>query len=172
MKKYLEIGKIVTTHGIKGEVRIQPWCDSPQLFCEFESFYLDENGKTEVEVESSRVHKNVIVAKLSGCDTVEEAAKLRNKIVYIDRDWLELEENTYFIQDLIGMTVIDADNKDIVYGKLTDVTQAGANDVYYIKNQQGKEYLIPAIADVVIKTDTDNMIMEIRPLKGLFDDEN
>lgn len=163
-KEYLEAGKIVNVHGIKGEVKIMPYTDVPELLCEFDKLFLD---RKEIFIERSRVAKNMVIAKLEGVDTPEQAEKLRNKILYMHRDDLELDDDTYFIQDLIGVEVKDADT-DIVYGKITYVMQTGANDVYVI-NGNGKEYLVPAIADVVISTDIDNNLMVIRPLEGLFD---
>ena len=109
----------------------------------------------------------MVIAKIEGIDTVEAAEKLRNKVLFMHRDDLELDEDTYFIQDLIGMEVKDADN-DFEYGKITDVLQNGANDVYVIQGAE-REYLVPAIPDVVISTDIDGNIMLIRPLEGLFD---
>lgn len=163
-KEYLEAGKIVNTHGIKGEVKIMPYTDVPELLCEFDRLFLD---RKEIFIERARVAKNMVIAKLEGVNTPEQAEKLRNKILYMHRDDLELDDGTYFIQDLIGVEVKDADT-DVVYGKITDVMQTGANDVYVIKGD-GKEYLIPAIADVVISTDIDNNSMIIRPLEGLFE---
>ncbi|MDE5854061.1 MAG: ribosome maturation factor RimM [Ruminococcus sp.] len=165
-KEYLEAGKIVTTHGIKGEVKIMPYTDTPELLCEFDRLFYGKNHD-EIYIEKSRVFKNMIIAKIEGINTPEEAEKFRNKILYIHRDDLELDENTYFIQDLIGVEVKDAD-EGTVYGKITDVLQTGANDVYVIRGN-GREYLVPAIPDVIILTDIDNDLMLIRPLEGLFD---
>ena len=167
-KEYLEAGKIVNTHGIRGEVKIMPYCDSPELLCEFDRLFMGKS-LTEIYIERSRVQKNMIICKIEGVDTPEEAEKLRNKMLYMHRDDLELDEDTYFIQDLIGMTVKDADTGEI-YGIIDDVFQTGANDVYSIKNSD-KSYLVPAIADVVITTDIDSGIMTIRPLEGLFDED-
>lgn len=105
---------------------------------------------------------------LEGVDTVEAAEQLRNQVLYMDRDEVELEEGVYFIQDLIGLEVLDADTGKS-YGKLSDVMQTGANDVYEIKDETGKTVLIPAIPDVVQETDLDGGVMRIRPLEGLFD---
>lgn len=165
-KEYLEAGKIVTTHGIRGEVKIMPYTDYPELLCEFDRLFIGKEHK-EIIIERSRVFKDMVIAKIEGTDSPEDAAKLRNKILFMHRDDLELEDDTYFIQDLIGMEVHDADT-DFVYGKITDVMQTGANDVYVIKDGD-REYLVPAIADVVISTDIDGNIMTIRPLEGLFE---
>ena len=165
-KEYLEAGKIVTTHGIRGEVKIMPYTDSPDLLAEFDRLFMGKEHR-EVNIERSRVFKNTVIAKIEGVDTPEEAEKLRNKVLYMHRDDLELDDDTYFIQDLIGLEVRDADT-DEVYGKIADVMQTGANDVYVIKGND-REYLVPAIADVVISTDVDGGVMTIRPLDGLFD---
>ena len=167
-KQFLEAGKIVNTHGIKGEVKIMPYCDSPELFCEFDRFFMGRDFN-EINVERSRVQKNMVIAKLEGVNTPEDAEKLRNKMLYMHRDDLELDEGTFFIQDLIGMTVKNADNGR-VYGVIDDVLQTGANDVYSIKGEN-KTYLIPAIADVIAETDLENDIMLIHELEGLFDED-
>lgn len=165
-KQFLEAGKIVTTHGIRGEVKVMPYTDVPELLCEFDRLFIGKNHD-EINIERARVFKNMVIMKLEGVDTPEAAEKLRNKLLYMHRDDLELDDDTYFIQDLIGMEVRDADT-DVVYGKIDDVMQTGANDVYVIKGDN-KEYLVPAIADVIVSTDVENDIMTIRPLDGLFD---
>ena len=163
-KEFLEAGKIVTTHGIKGEVKIMPYTDTPELLSEFDRLFIGKDKK-ELIIERARVFKNMVIAKIQGVDTPEDAEKYRNKILFMHRDDLELDENTYFIQDLIGMEVKDADT-GVLYGKIKDVMQTGANDVYVIEGE--KEYLIPANPDVVINTDIDGNLMLIRPLEGLF----
>ena len=168
-KRFLEIGKIVAVQGLKGEVRVEPWCDSQEFLCEFDTLYFDK-GNTPVEIEKSRPHKNIVLMKIQGIDTVEQAQNIRNKILYMDREDIELEEGFFFVQDLIGLSVIDADN-GTSYGKLCEVTFTGANDVYHIKDSDGKIRLIPAIPDVVIDTDITNGIMKIHVLEGLFDED-
>lgn len=165
-KEFLEAGKIVTTHGIRGEVKIMPYTDTPELLCEFDRLFMGKSHD-EIYIERSRVFKNTVIAKIEGIDTPEAAEKLRNSMLYMHRDDLELDDDTYFISDLIGLEVKDADN-DSVYGKIADVLQTGANDVYVIKGAD-REYLVPAIADVVVSTDIDGGVMVIRPLDGLFD---
>lgn len=168
--KFLEIGQIVGTHGVNGEMRVQPWCDSPDFFKGFKTLYFDKDGQKEIKVISSRPHVNMVLLKLDGIDTVEEAMAMRNKILFVKREDAKIEKGSYFIQELIGCKVFDADsNKE--YGILSDVSQTGANDVWHIKLAD-KEYLIPAIPDVVISTDVENDIIKIRPLKGIFEDED
>lgn len=169
-KQFLETGKIVGTHGIKGEVRIDPWCDSPEFLCCFKRLYLDESGETFVDVKS-RPHKNITLTKIKGVDTIEDAERLRGKIVYINRNDIELEEGVNFVQDLIGLEIKDADN-GTVYGKLTDVIYTGANDVYEITDDNGKKYLAPVIDEVIVETNVDEGYVLIHAMKGLFDDEN
>lgn len=169
MKDFLEIGKIVNVHGLKGEVKIMPWCSYPEFLCEFDTLYLNK-GAEALEITNARVFKNMVIAKFSGIDSVELANPLRNKVLYMDRNDVQLEDGCYFFQDLIGMQVYDADDNTL-YGTIDDIIETGANDVYSIKSGE-KNYLIPAIPDVIIETDLDNNKMLIRPLKGLFDDEN
>ncbi len=169
MKQYLEIGKIVASQGIKGEVRVQPWCDSPDFLTGFRVLYFD-GGKRAVKVEKARVQKNIAVLKLEGVDSMDGANLLREKILWCNRDDADLGESTYFIQDLIGLKVVDADDGTVCYGTLTDVSATGANDVYHIE-KDGNTYLLPAIRQVVIETDVKAGVMRIRPLKGIFDEE-
>ena len=169
-KQFLDSGKIVGTHGIKGEVRIEPWCDSPEFLCAFKKLYLDEKGQTFIEVKS-RPHKNITLAKIKGVDTIEAAEKLRGKIIYINRDDITLDEGVNFVQDLIGIEVKDAEN-GTVYGKITDVLRTGANDVYEITDSNNKKYLAPVIDEVVEEINVDGGFVLIRPMKGIFDDED
>ena len=104
-KQYLESGKIVTTHGVRGEVRVQPWCDTPGFLTQFACLYLDARGSQARVVERARMHKNIVIVKFEGVENVEDAAGLRGKTVYIDRADVELEEGECFVQDLIGCTV-------------------------------------------------------------------
>lgn len=169
-KRFLYSGKIVGTHGIKGELRIDPWCDSPEFLCCFKKLYLDEQGRESIKVKS-RPHKNIVLCKVDGIDTIEQADKMRGKIIYIDREEIVLDEGVNFVQDLLGLEVKDADNAT-VYGKITDVLRTGANDVYEITDDNGKKYLAPVIDEVITETNVDDGYVLIRPMKGIFDDED
>ena len=171
IKEYLEIGEITGTHGIRGELRVNPFCDSPEFFTRFKTLYSDSNGCCAVKVKS-RPHGNIVLVKMESVDSIEEAQKLRGKILYMKRSDANLPEGRYFIAELTGCEVRDADDESRVYGTLTDVSPTGANDVWHITAENGREYLIPALPDVVIKTDVENNLIFIRPLKGIFDDEN
>ena len=170
IKKYLETGKIVGTHGVKGMVRVQPWCDSAEFLKQFKHFYTDINGENKIDVTSVQPHGNVVLMAIKGVDSIEKAEALRNKVIYINRKDVKLPKGRYFIDDLIGCTVTDADTNNIL-GILSDVSSTGANDVWHIKND-GKEYLVPAIDEVIVSVDTENESVIIRPLKGIFDDED
>lgn len=168
-KEFLECGKIVTTHGIRGEVKVQPWCDGPAFLKGFKTFYLDAQGSCPVQVQSVKAVGNMAVVHLSGVDTPEEALTYRGKVLYIRRADAKLAPGDYFVQDLIGLQVVDAAEPELCYGELTDVSQTGANDVYHI-TKEGKTVLIPAIKQVIAGVDLEAGIMSITPLKGLFDD--
>lgn len=170
MKKFLETGKIVGTHGVKGMLRVQPWCDSADFLKQFKYIYTDNNGENKLTVASANAHGNIVLMAVKGIDSIEKAETLRNKIIYIDRKDAKLPEGRYFIDDLIGCTVYDADT-DSVLGTLTDVSATGANDVWHI-SRDGKEYLVPAIAEVIVSVDIERGSLKIRALKGIFDDED
>ncbi len=172
IKEFLEIGQIVSTHGIKGEIRLNPWADSPEFVKKFKKFYTDKNGSNELTATTVRPHGNVVIIKFDGIDTVENATAMRNKILFIKRSDAKLPKGSYFIEELIGCDVFDADDNSVCYGKITDVSETGANDVWHITNDKGEEYLIPAIPSVVIETDVEENKVVIRPMRGIFDDEN
>ncbi len=168
MQKYLETGKIVSIHALKGEVKIQPWCDSPEYLCTFKRLY-SKSGDRVYEIERIRPQGNMVIAKLKGIDTPEQAQALRGRILYIDRDDADLPEGSYFVADLIGLEVRDEAGRS--YGVISDVLQTGANDVYEIKSNDGKLYYIPAIPSVILSTDIQGGIMVIYPMEGLFDED-
>lgn len=167
LQTYLEAGQIVGTHGVRGEVRLQPWCDTPEQLSAVKTMYWDE-GKTAVKVRC-RPHKHMALVMIDGVDTVQAANLLRGKVLYLHRSDLKLEEGACFIRDLIGCRMIDADTGED-YGELTDVSPTGANDVYHMKHKDGREILVPAIPSVIIEKDVENSRILMRPMKGLFDD--
>ena len=172
IKEYLEIGEIVGTHGVHGELRLNPWCDSPDFVSRFKTLYYDSNGGCAAQIKSARPHGNIFLLRIAGIDSVEQAQKMRGKILYMKRSDAKLPEGRYFIAELTGCSVFDADEPQKCYGTLSDVSATGANDVWHITDGTGREYLIPAIPDVVIETDVANDRIVIRPLKGIFDDED
>lgn len=171
IKAFLEIGQIVSTHGIKGEVRLNPWCDSPEFVKKFKTLYRDEKGSDFFKITACRPHGNVAVLKIEGVDTVEQAQKLRNTILYMKRADVNLPEGKWFVSELIGCSVLDYDDNNICYGKIKDIESYAANDVWFIETPEGKEVLIPAIKEVVIECDVAKDVAYIRPLRGLFDED-
>lgn len=167
-KRFLETGKIVGTHGVRGEVRVDPWSDSPEFVKQLKHLYFD-GGKVRVPLASSRVHKNQVLLKLEGVDTVEQADALRGKVLWLDREEVQLPEGVVFQQDLIGLRAVDGIT-GAVYGTLEEVLPTGANDVYRIRGAGGKEYLFPAVAHMIQKTDVERGVIELLPIPGIFDD--
>lgn len=169
MDKYLEAGKIVSTHALKGEVRVEVWCNSVEEFCTLRTLYFN-NGTQKIKVKS-RPNKNVAIMKIDGIDNINDADLLRGKVVYVDRDDIELDDEEFFIQDIIGLTVKDIDTC-IEYGTITDVFNTGANDIYQMRDKNGRDVYIPVIDDIVKSVDLDNNVVFIKVMKGLFDDED
>ena len=169
-KRYIETGKIVGTHGVKGMLRVQPWADSADFLCNFKNFYLDDAGEKKLIATSVKPHGNVVLMAVKGVDSIEEAEKLRGNVLYIDRNDANLDADRYFVSDLLGCNVTDADTKESL-GRITDISETGANDVWHI-TRDGKEYLLPAIDEVIVSVDIDNEAVVIRPLKGIFDNED
>ncbi len=168
LKQFLEAGQVVGTHGVRGELRVQPMGDSPEFLVRFRTLYLDQ-GRTPVRVRSARVHKNIALIALENVNSIDDGERLRGRILYLDRNDARLPKGRYFIADLMGMQVSDADDGRI-YGKLTDVMQTGANDVYEITDDAGKTYLMPAVKQMVIDVNIEAGEMKIRPVAGIFDD--
>ena len=170
LKQFLEAGKIVGTHGIRGELRVDPWCDSAEFLKRFCTLYFNK-GAVPLKVVSSRVNKSQLLIRLEGVDTVEKADTYRGKILYLNRADAHIPAGRYFMEDLIGLGVYDADTF-VYYGAITEIMRTGANDVYQITSLGKKNYLIPAVAPVVREIDLEKGKMLIRPIKGTFDDED
>lgn len=166
MKEFLEIAKFTKPQGLKGELRAQTFCDSPEILLEFDGFYLGKD-KTFIEVEVRAIRKGFVVMKIEDINTIEEASVFVGEMLYIDRNDYKLPENTWFIKDLIGLTVIDADSGE-TYGKVEEILQNAPKDVYVIKTEDNSQLLFPAIPEVLISIDTTAGIIKIRPLEGLF----
>lgn len=169
LKQYLEAGRIVGTHGVRGEMRLECWCNTPAFLSKFKRLYLDE-GRTQLSV-TCRPHKNIALITVKGVDTIEKADELRGKILYIDRADAYLEKGEHFVQDIIGLSVTDVDSGK-VYGAVRDVLKTGSNDVYEMVGDDKKLYYIPVIPDIIDRLDFDAGAVYIRPMKGLFDDED
>ena len=170
IKDYLELGQVVSTHGVRGEMRFDPWCDTPDFVKKFKTLYYDLKGEMPVKVLSARPHGNIVILALEGVTTVDEARAKRGTVLYMKRSDAHLPKGTWFIEELIGCQVIDADTEK-VYGEITDVTSTGANDVYHIKTQSG-EVLFPAVKEFIMETDVELGFVKVKPIKGMFSDED
>lgn len=167
MQEYLEIGSVVNTFGIKGFLKVNPYTDDIKRYDALKEIYLvKENKKKIFEVEEVKYQKYVVLLKLKGIDTIEEAEKYRNYSVQVDRkDAVNLPEDTYFIVDLIGMTVYEDNGNEL--GLLEDVFPTKGNDIYVVRDKIGKQILIPAIGDVVKMVDIQNKKMIVHLIEGL-----
>lgn len=164
-KQFLEAGEVANTHGILGEVKINPWCDSPEFLCQFDTLYIDG---APVKVLSMRVHKNCALAVLEGVDDVNAAMRLKGKKVEIDRSSAVLPEGRHFIADLIGLEVRDADSGEVL-GKVHDILTPPAHEVYVVKG--GKhEYMIPAVDAFLKETNVAEGYIRVHLIEGLESD--
>ncbi len=163
----LEIGMVVNTHGVRGELKIQPWCDDPMIYDELEYIYID--GR-RYDIKRTRLHKNCEIVAVEGIDNINEAELLKNKVVTVEREMLgDLPEGTYYIADLLGIEVRCDDGR--MLGKISDVISTGSNDVYVVKRDGKKDALIPVIDEVVKEVNIDGGYAIITLMKGLVDDE-
>ena len=168
MQKRLEVGQIVNTFGIKGEVKVTPFTDDVNRFDDLKKVYVKTRKDDKLyKVENVRYHKNMVLLKLEGIENPEQAEMLRNAFLEIDReDAIPLEEGTYFIADLIGLEVYTDEGK--LLGKVEDIYNAGANDVYVVKDELGKQILLPGIDEVIKEVDLDNEKIIVHLIPGLI----
>ena len=164
----LEIGQIVNTFGIKGMVKVKPFTDDIRRFDELKTVYVEKNSnQTEYEIEEVKYHKGMVLIKFKGIDKVEQAEMLRNSYLTVSRDSVEeLEEGRYYIVDLLGLEVYT--DEQILLGTLEDIFNTGSNDIYVVKDKQGKQILLPAIQDVVKQIDIENKKIIVHLLPGLI----
>ena len=167
MTKYLEIGQIVNTFGIKGMVKVKPFTDHIERFSNLEKIYIkNKSGQTEYKIQEVKYHKNMVLIKFEGIENPEQADLLRNSYLIVDRETEEpLEPGRYYIVDMIGLDVFTDDNEYL--GKLEDIYNTGSNDIYVVKNELGKQVLLPAIEDVIKNIDMDNKKVIVHLIPGL-----
>ena len=165
--KNLEIGQIVNTFGIKGFVKVNPWVNDVTRFDNLKNVYIKIRKELkEVEIEEVKYHKNQILLKLKGVDTIEQAETYRNAILEVDREnAIPLEEGEYFIADLLESEVYTDEGEKL--GILEDIYNTGSNDIYVVKNELGKSILLPNIPEVIKEIDVENKKITVHLLKGL-----
>lgn len=160
MEKYLEAGKIINTHGIRGEVKIEPWTDSAEFLGQLGTLYIDGRA---VKVLSSRVHKSFLLAQLEGVEDVNAAMRLKNKVVFLDRDEAKLSEGSFFLSDIIGAAVVTEDGSEL--GRLAEVLDLPAGNVYIVRGE--REIMIPAVPEFVLSTDVNAGVITVRLIDGM-----
>ena len=168
-KRYLEAARITKTVGLKGEMRAQVLCDSCEMLTDFD-LYMGKEHKPVKVISAYPIANDMCKMKIEGTDTVEKAQPLVGSVLYLDREEAELPDDTWFIADILGLPVYDADTKEL-YGEVKEIMQNGPTDVYLLRGKDGRELMFPARPEVLISVDPDNERIEIRPLKGLFDNE-
>lgn len=166
---YIEIAKIVNVHGTRGEVKLLHFCDSAFDLEAYGTFYtIDDETLT---IEKINVLSNTVLIKFKEIKDINQALLYKNKMLYIKKEQLkELKDGIYYIHDLLGCDVLLPDNS--LLGKVTDVLKTGANDVYLVENKDRKQYLIPAIKQVIDSVDIEKKVIKITPIKGMIDDED
>ena len=165
-KQTFEAGKICNTHGIRGEVKVLPWTDKAEDFERFGYVYvICGKEKKKLNINSVKYQKTNVILKLESIDTMDAAESLKGGILYIDRAQLGELEDGYYIADLIGIKAVSDEGEEL--GTIDDVIQTGANDVYVIKDKNGKSLLVPVIDECVLEVDIDKEICKIHLLEGL-----
>ena len=168
MTKYLEIGQIVNTFGIKGMIKVKPFTDDIRRFDRLKKVYIEKQKvKDEYEIEEVKYHKEMVLIKFKGIENLEQANLLRNSYLIIDREKEEpLEEGRYYIVDMLGIDVYTEEGKSL--GKLDDIFNTGSNDVYVVRDELGKQILLPAIKEVIKSVDIKNNKMIVHLIPGLI----
>lgn len=167
MEQLMEIGQIVNTYGIKGFLKVVPYTDDITRFEDLKSIYVEtKNSLKTFIIEDVKYSKNLVLLKLNGIDDINAAEIYKNCYLKIERkDAVELPKDSYFIIDLIGITVFSDNNEEL--GNIVDVYSTGANDIYVVKNELGKQVLLPAISEVIKDVDIKNKKMIVHLIEGL-----
>ena len=161
-KEFLEAGKIVNTHGVRGEVKIQPWADSAEFLQGFETLYIDN---APVKLLSSRVHKGMLLAQLEGVSDIQAAIACKNKLVYIRRADVTLPPGDFFIQDILGLPVVNESGAR--FGVLRDILPRPGGDVYVIARDDGGETLVPDVPVFLLEKNLDEGFVRVRLIDGM-----
>lgn len=168
MEKLLQVGVITSTHGIRGEVKVFPTTDDPKRFKKLKQVILDTGKeKRDLEVESVKFFKQFVILKFKGIDNINEVERYKRCPLLVTRDHaVPLQEDEYFIADMIGMQVVTEDGA--VFGTLKDVIETGANDVYIIESSEQGEVLVPAIKECILDINIEEQKMQIHLMDGLI----
>ncbi|MCI8913343.1 MAG: 16S rRNA processing protein RimM [Lawsonibacter sp.] len=164
MQQYLEVGKVTNVHGLNGEVKVQPWADSPEFLCQFKTLYVDQSH-FPIQVERARVHKNMVIMKFEGLTDVPGAMSMRNAILHIDRADVNLPEGAFFLADIYGLEVRDAES-GAVLGKIDDILTPPANNVYVVRGGE-RELMIPAVPQFIAETNVEDGYIRVNLMEGL-----
>lgn len=169
MEQRFKVGEIANTHGIRGEVKVYPTTDDVKRFKKLKTCTLDtEKGEIELHVESCKFFKQFAILKFKEFNDINEVERYKHCGLYVDREHaVKLQRDEYYIADLIGITVYNED--DTVLGTLKDVIETGANDVYLVKMEDGRELMIPALKECILDVDIENSRMKVHLLKGLLE---
>lgn len=159
-QQYIEAGRIVNTHGVAGELKIEVWLDSPAFLRRFPRIFV---GGVEKKLLGGRVQKHFLIAKLEGVDDVSAAMALKEKTITVDRGDIRLPKGSFFLQDILGARVVDEQGNEI--GTLTDVLERPAQNIYVVQGET--EHLIPAVPEFILKTDADAGIITVRLIEGM-----
>lgn len=167
MEKYLECGKIINTHGVRGAVKIESWCDTPDVVCSLEKMYYKKNDEyLPLKVEKASIHKGCALVYFEGIDTMEKAQLMKNRVVYADRDDIEIGDDRVFVADIIGLDVFD-DKSGNKLGVLIDLIESPASDIFCVKTEN-KEVLVPAVDEFIGHIDESGVYL--CPIPGMFDE--
>lgn len=164
----IKLGKITAPVGVRGEVRVYAYTDELTRFSAIKELWVEN---TPAKIENARYQKNMVVLKLDICPDRNEAERLRNKELYLDRDKLwEVPEDTFFVRDILGSSCVDESGAEL--GRLADIIQNPAQDIYVVKDSAGTEHLVPAVKEFIKKVDTEKKLITIHVISGLFDDSS
>ncbi len=166
--KYIECGKIINTHGCHGGLKLESWCDSPEVLADFKRIFIKKNADfVEYKVKKSAIFKQFVLFDLAGISDMDAALALKGTVIYADREDFALEEGEYFIADIIGIEIRDADT-DALLGTLSEIINRGAQDIYVVKTDKG-DVMIPVVDEFVIRVEVGKAIY-VRPIPGMFDE--
>lgn len=169
-KPYLELGEFVTTHGVAGELKLYPWCDGPEFAAGLPRVFFGPNGEHETALEEARAHKGMCLMRLRGVSSLEEARAYVHRTVWCARADVRLPKGKYFVQDILGCAVENADTGE-VYGRVTEVTHPAASDLYEVQNEAGEKFLFPAVPEFVVALQPEAGRVLVRPIPGMFTPE-